>query len=124
MFAFFLVTEGWICYNNVMATNKEYANFILEQCADLSVCPMMGEYVLYYADKVVGGIYDNRLLVKSTPSARRLMPDAEYALPYEGAKEMLFVDNPEDGAFLKTLFAAVAEELPAPKKRNGKKERK
>lgn len=77
----------------------------------------MGEYILYYNGKVVGGIYDNRLLVKPTKSAKALMPNAEYQLPYEGAKEMLLVEAVEDRAFLGKLFAAMYDELPEPKKR-------
>lgn len=79
---------------------------------------MMGEYIIYYRDKVIGGIYDNRFLVKPTPSAHRLMPDAPMELPYKGAKEMLLVDNIENKVFLNELLNAMYDELPAPKKRN------
>ena len=99
-----------------MASNKEYVDFILEQCEGLSARAMMGEYVLYYGGKVIGGVYDNRLLVKPTSSAKRLMPNAPMELPYEGAKEMFLVENMEDKAFLQSLFAVIAEELPAPKR--------
>lgn len=99
-----------------MASSKEYVDFILEQCDGLSARAMMGEFVLYYGDKVIGGVYDNRLLVKPTPSAKNLMPNAPMELPYEGAKEMLLVENMEDKAFLQSLLAAIAEELPAPKR--------
>ena len=99
-----------------MASNKEYVDFILEQCEGLSARAMMGEYVLYYGGKVIGGVYDNRLLVKPTPSAKKQMPNAPIELPYEGAKEMLLVENMEDKAFLQSLLAAIAEELPAPKR--------
>ena len=100
-----------------MASSKEYVDFILDQCSGLSARAMMGEYVLYYNGKVIGGVYDNRLLVKPTKSAKSLMPNAEYQLPYEGAKDMLFVDAVEDRAFLEKLFAAMYDELPKPKKR-------
>ena len=100
-----------------MASSKEYVDFILEQCEDLSARAMMGEFVLYYGGKVVGGVYDNRLLVKSTPSAKKMMPDAPMELPYEGAKEMLLVEDVENRDFLKELFEAMYEELPEPKKR-------
>ena len=100
-----------------MASSKEYVDFILEQCDGLSARAMMGEFVLYYGGKVVGGVYDNRLLVKPTPSAKNLMQDAPKELPYEGAKEMLLVENMEDKAFLQSLFAVIAEELPVPKRR-------
>ena len=100
-----------------MATNKEYAAFILEQCDGLSARVMMGEYVLYFGSKVVGGLYDNRLIVKSTVGSRALLPNAEYQLPYEGAKEMLLVDNLVDKEFLTKLFEVISQELPTYKKR-------
>ena len=100
-----------------MASSKEYIEFVLDQCNGLSARAMMGEYVLYYGGKVVGGVYDNRLLIKPTPSAKALMPNAEYQLPYEGAKEMLLVEDIENRDFLRQLFEAMYEELPEPKKR-------
>ena len=99
-----------------MASSKEYVDFILEQCEGLTARAMMGEYVLYYSGKVIGGVYDNRLLVKPTLSAKKMLPNAPMELPYEGAKEMLLVENMEDKAFLQSLFAVIAEELPAPKR--------
>ena len=100
-----------------MASSKEYVAFILEQCEGLSARAMMGEFVLYYGGKVVGGVYDNRLLVKPTPSAKKRMPNAPMELPYEGAKEMLLVEDIENRDFLKELFEAMYEDLPEPKKR-------
>ena len=100
-----------------MASSKEYLDFVLEQCSALSACAMMGEYVLYYSGKVVGGVYDNRLLVKPTKSAVALLPNAPRELPYEGAKEMLLVEDIEDRVLLKKLFEAMYEELPEPKKK-------
>ena len=100
-----------------MASSKEYIEFVIDHCDGLSARAMMGEYILYYGGKVVGGIYDNRLLIKPTPSAKALMPNAEYQLPYEGAKEMLLVENIENRDFLIQLFEAMYEELPEPKKR-------
>ena len=103
-----------------MASNKEYLNFILEQLSSLdgiTYRPMMGEYILYYREKIVGGIYDDRLLVKPVKAAVTLMPDAPYELPYEGAKEMLLVENVDSREFLEVLFTAMYDELPAPKKK-------
>ena len=105
-----------------MASTKAYLDFILEQLSgleDISHRAMMGEYILYYQGKVIGGIYDDRFLIKPTASAKRLMPEAPSELPYEGAKAMLLVENVDDRAFLRELFDAVAAELPAPKKRKG-----
>jgi Regulator of competence-specific genes len=75
---------------------------------------MMGEYIIYYRDIIVGGIYDDRFLVKPVKSAIKLMPDAEYELPYEGAKEMLLVDDVDNKSFLVDLLNEMYEELPAP----------
>lgn len=106
-----------------MASSKEYFEFVKEQLSligDVSYRAMMGEYIIYYQDKVIGGIYDDRFLVKPTASAKRLMPDAAFELPYEGAKEMLLVEEIEDRDFLVELFNAMVDELPAPKKRKKK----
>ena len=104
-----------------MASSTEYLEFILEQLSeldDITSRAMMGEYIIYYRGKIVGGIYDDRFLVKPTKSALKLMPDAEMELPYEGAKEMLLVDSVDNKDFLKELFEAMYSELPAPKKKN------
>ena len=102
-----------------MASSKEYLDFILEQLSGLEKVTwkaMMGEYIIYWRGKIVGGIYDDRFLVKPTKSAIAMMPDAERELPYEGAKEMLLadVDNRE---FLEELLEAMYDELPAPKQK-------
>ncbi len=106
-----------------MASRKEYVEFVLEQLSeagDVSSRAMMGEYVIYYRDKVVGGIYDDRFLVKPVEAAVSLMPEAEYEIPYQGAKEMLLVDNLEDRSFLKKLMESMYEQLPEPKKKKKK----
>lgn len=103
-----------------MAVNKDYLNFILEQLSELNGITyraMMGEYIIYFKGKIVGGIYDNRFLVKPTKSAEKLMPDAPLELPYEGAKEMLLVENVDDKDFLTKLFNVMYSELPASKKK-------
>ena len=103
-----------------MASSKGYLDFILEQLSDLediSYRVMMGEYIIYYRGKVVGGIYDDRFLVKPIKSAEAMMPDADMELPYEGAKRMLLVDDVENREFLRRLLEAMYEELPAPTKK-------
>ena len=103
-----------------MASSKEYLDFILEQLSELdsvSWRQMMREYILYDQGKVIGGIYDDRFLVKPVNAAKEIMPEADMEQPYEGAKEMLLVDNVENREFLKKLVEAMAEELPASKKR-------
>ena len=103
-----------------MASSKEYLEFVLEQLSlldDITYRAMMGEYIIYYRGKIIGGIYDDRFLVKQTKSALKMMPDADLELPYEGAKEMIMVDEVENRDFLKQLFYAMYPELPAPKKK-------
>ena len=103
-----------------MASSKEYLDFILEQLSELDEITyraMMGEYIIYYRGKVVGGIYDDRFLVKNIKSAVEKMPEATLELPYDGAKEMLLVDDIENKEFLRELLEAMYDELPAPKKR-------
>ena len=102
-----------------MASSKEYLDFILEQLGNLDQITykaMMGEYIIYYRGKIVGGIYDDRFLVKPVKSAVALMPNAKYESPYPGAKEMLLVEDVDDKAFLQTLINAMYDDLPAPKK--------
>ena len=103
-----------------MPSSKEYLDFVLEQLSglnDISYKAMMGEFIIYYRGKIVGGIYDDRFLVKNVKSARDKMPEAALELPYEGAKEMLLVEEVEDKDFLRDLLDAMYDELPAPKKK-------
>ncbi len=103
-----------------MASSKAYLDFVLEQLTGLEEVThraMMGECILYYRGKIVGGIYDDRILVKPVKSAVSLMPNATYELPYEGSKEMLLVDNVDSKEFLAELFDAMYGDLPAPKKK-------
>ena len=102
-----------------MPSSKDYLAFVLDQLSllhPISYRMMMGEYILYYQGKIVGGIYDDRLLVKPTDAAKKMMPDAPLETPYEGAKPMLLVEEIDDREFLKDLFDATVNELPDPKK--------
>ena len=101
-----------------MASGKEYLNFILAQLSDLedvSCRAMMGEYILYYKGKIVGGIYDDRLLVKPVKSALDYVSNIEYDLPYPGAKEMLLITKVDDKEYLTGLFMTMLAELLARK---------
>lgn len=104
-----------------MASSEEYLNFVLEQLSDLddiTYRAMMGEYILYFRGRIFGGIYDDRLLVKPVPSAVSLMPSARREPPYEGAKEMLLVDDVDDEMLLAKLVCAMCDELPAPRRKS------
>ena len=103
-----------------MGSSKEYLEYVLEQLSDLddiSYRAMMGEYIIYYRGKIIGGIYDDRFLVKPVKAAKALMPNADMELPYEGAKPMLLVEELDNSEFLAELLEAMYEELPAPRKR-------
>ena len=102
-----------------MPSSKDYLTFVLDQLSGLNGIDyrgMMGEYILYFRGRIIGGIYDDRLLVKPVPAALDLMPDAPRELPYPGAKEMLLVEDVDNGDFLRDLFRAMYDELPPPKK--------
>ncbi|MGN0459570.1 MAG: TfoX/Sxy family protein [Ruminococcus sp.] len=103
-----------------MSSSKEYLNFVLEQLSDLedvTYRPMMGEYIIYYRGKIIGGIYDDRFLVKPVSSALAMMPSVVKESPYEGAKEMLLVEDIEDKEFLAKLIEGMYDELPMPRKK-------
>lgn len=103
-----------------MASSKEYLDFILEQLSGLgriTARQMMGEYIIYYRGKIIGGIYDDRFLVKPVAAAKAKIPDAPMEEPYEGAKEMLLVEDVDNREFLYELISAMYEELPEPKKK-------
>ena len=103
-----------------MASSKEYLNYVLEQLSNLNNInyrAMMGEYIIYYKGKVIGGIYDNRFLIKPTKTAKSILKDAPLELPYKGAKEMLLVENLDDKEFICRLFNNIIDELPAPKEK-------
>lgn len=107
-----------------MASSKEYLDFVLEQLSgleEITYRAMMGEYIIYYRGKIVGGIYDDRLLVKPTKSAISYMESPEYQLPYEGGKEMLLVENVDSKEYLEKLFNTMYDELPLPKPKKKKK---
>ncbi len=103
-----------------MASSREFLQYVLEQLSgadEVTYKPMMGEFILYVDGKIFGGIYDDRFLVKPVDAAKRLMPEAPTALPYEGAKPMLVVENVDDKNFLKKLVNALAKEIPEPKRK-------
>lgn len=107
-----------------MASSKDFLNFILDQLSDLDGVTsraMMGEYLLYFRGKIIGGIYDDRLLVKPVPSAVALMQPPIYEVPYDDAKEMLLIEDVDNRDFLCKLFLSMYDELPEPKKKKSTK---
>ncbi|MBO4424553.1 MAG: TfoX/Sxy family protein [Spirochaetales bacterium] len=103
-----------------MASSKEFLVYVMDQLSglqDVAFKAMMGEYIIYYRGKIVGGIYDDRFLVKQVKAALKMMPDAAMEIPYEGAKEMILVDDVENRSFLTELLENMYDELPAPKKK-------
>ena len=106
-----------------MATDKEYLNYILDQLTDLDNIThrqMMGEYIIYYRGRIAAYLCDNRLLIKPTKTAKKLMPGAPLEPPYEGAKDMLLAEGTDDREFLTMLFESIFDELPEPKPKKKK----
>ena len=106
--------------NNIMATSKDFLTFILEQLSEIdniTYRQMMGEYIIYQNGKIAAYLCDNRLLVKTVPSAEAMLPGASHEPPYDGAKDMILVEQIEDKQFLTRLFNAIYDELPSPVKK-------
>lgn len=96
-----------------MASSKEYLQFILEQLSDLDEITyrkMMGEYIIYYQGKIIGGI-DDRLLIKPLTLALDYMSEITYEVPYEGAKEMILIKDIDNKDFITGLFKVMYDEL-------------
>ncbi len=103
-----------------MASSKEFLEYILEQLSEvegITYRAMMGEYIIYYKDRIVGGIYDDRLLIKPVKSAIDYVSDIRYEVPYEGAKEMILIEEVDNKEYLTELFKAIYDDLPTPKKK-------
>ncbi|MBQ4527913.1 MAG: TfoX/Sxy family protein [Clostridia bacterium] len=103
-----------------MSTTKDYLTYIIDQLSELDRIThrqMMGEYIIYYKDKIAAYLCDNRVMVKPVPSALNMIPNARFEPPYEGAKDMIVIENADDREFMTKLFNAMYDELPQPKKR-------
>ena len=98
-----------------MASSRDFLNFVLEQLSDLpdiDYRAMMGEFIIYFRGRVIGGIYDNRFLIKPTKSAMEILPDAPMEIPYPGGKPMIMVEYIENRDLLAHLFNTIYPELP------------
>ena len=97
-----------------MASSKEYLEYVLEQLSEVEALryrPMMGEFLLYCRGRLVGGVHDDRLLIKPTKAALARLPDAPREEPYPGGKPMILVTEMDDKGFLQELLEAVSEEV-------------
>ena len=97
-----------------MASSKEYLQFILEQLSDedeITYRKMMGEHIIYYHGKIIGGIYDDRLLIKPINPALEYISEIIYETPYEGAKKMIIIKDVDSKKFLTGLFKVIYDEL-------------
>lgn len=102
-----------------MASSKEYLNFVLEQLSglsDITYRAMMGEYIIYYRGKIIGGIYDNRFLVKTTKSVLKIIPNAVMESPYPNGRLMAMITDIENREILENLLNAIYNELPDKRK--------
>lgn len=103
-----------------MPSTQEYVDYIIDllsEVPELATRKMIGETMFYASGKLFGGIYDDRLLLKITPSAESAFPNAERALPYEGSKTKMILVDTEDRGRLAKIISSMLPELPAPKKR-------
>ena len=103
-----------------MASSKEFLEYILEQLSEvegITYRAMMGEYIIYYKDRIAGGIYDDRQLIKPVKSAIDYVSDIRYEVPYEGAKEMILIEEVDNKEYLTELFKVIYDDLPTPKKK-------
>ncbi|MDE6585638.1 MAG: competence protein TfoX [Clostridia bacterium] len=106
-----------------MATSKDYLDYLLERLGnnpDVRIRPMMGEYLLYFRDKLVADICDNRLLIKPVSAVKELVPETEMQPPYDGAKPHIYIEDIDDGEFVLKLFETAYANLPAPKPKKKK----
>ena len=98
-----------------MASSKDFLDFVLDQLSilpDINYRAMMGEFIIYYHGKIIGGIYDNRLLIKPTESVLKIIPDAKMEIPYPKGKPMIMIPDIENRELLVKLFNAIYSELP------------
>ena len=101
-----------------MASSKEFLDFVLDQLSflpDITYRAMMGEYIIYYGGKVIGGIYDNRFLIKPTPSALKIISNPQMKIPYPKGKPMIMITDIENTELIAQLFNAMYPELPKKK---------
>jgi TfoX/Sxy family transcriptional regulator of competence genes len=103
-----------------MASKKDTLDFVLEELSyveDLSSRKMMGEYLIYVNKKVVGGIYDDRFMLKDTPSIQTLLKDCPKESPYSGAKLMINVSDiifnakSDNKNFFKQVLSLIYDDL-------------
>lgn len=119
----YLEQDAEMVYCFFMATSKEYIDFIIDQLSlldGITFRKMMGEYIIYLNEKIAAYVCDERLLVKITPTAQKMLPTAPVEPPYPGAKDMLLVENVDNREFLAKLFTALEPEMTLPKKKKQK----
>ncbi|HBC4494682.1 TPA: TfoX/Sxy family protein [Staphylococcus aureus] len=96
-----------------MATKKDVHDLFLNHVNSNAVKTrkMMGEYIIYYDGVVIGGLYDNRLLVKVTKSAQQKLQDNTLVSPYPGSKEMILILDFTEATNLTDLFKTIKNDL-------------
>ncbi len=85
---------------------------VKEILPDITSRKMMGEYLLYKDGKLFGGIYDNRLLLKTTKVSVVVLKFHDSAFPYQGGGEMISFPEPYDAVLLRDVVAAMLPQLP------------
>lgn len=107
-----------------MATSREYAEFIMDKFSRLetvSIRPMMGEYVIHMAGKVLGFIGDEQLLLEPGPTIDRILPDAEKRELFPGSKLFPIIPDGMSAGELCGIAEAIYDDLPVSKPRKSGK---
>ena len=107
-----------------MASDQKFVDFILEQIdssGQMSYKKMFGEYGLYFGEKIVALVCDNKLFVKPTLAGRAFIKEVIEAPPYPGAKPSFLIEEQlDDSVWLTELINLTAQELPSPKPKKKK----
>ena len=100
---------------------NEYAREALSAAGDIVIKSMMGGYLVYLNGKLIGGICDNELFLKRSPTSDRLLTASELRYPYEGSKTLMHVfDRFEDTDLIAGLLEGMYAELPEKKQKKAK----
>lgn len=97
-----------------MTTTKDFANYVVQQFStfgDPKVRPMMGEYLLYQDGILIGGIYDGRILLKTTEHNQKYNLPTQ--LPYPSAKRLMYaLDNLDNLELVREIIMTTIQDLP------------
>ena len=98
-----------------VSSSEDSLNKVKSILPDITHRKMMGEYLLYKDNRLFGGIYDDRLLLKITKASATMLREYESDFPYSGGGEMILFPEPYDADLLRKVVDAMCKELPEKK---------